>query len=230
MGVFTADGHEPPATNRSSSATTSSPASARSSRSTRPRSGRHSAAPASTRTRPRTTRCTTCSSCPAAWRTRTRSPASTSAAARRSSGATRTRTRARRCCAPTAGSSQSLGGRYYTACDVGTYVQDMDVVAKETRFVTGRSESHGGAGDSLGPHRLRRLPGHAGRRRAPLGHARRLAGRRVGIAGLGKVGKHLTEHLLDDGASVVATDVSERALDWAAATYPQVDLVDDTTS
>ena len=22
---------------------------------------------------------------------------------------------------------QSLGGRYYTACDVGTYVQDMDV-------------------------------------------------------------------------------------------------------
>ena len=24
---------------------------------------------------------------------------------------------------------QSLGGRYYTACDVGTYVQDMDVIA-----------------------------------------------------------------------------------------------------
>jgi len=27
---------------------------------------------------------------------------------------------------------QSLGGRYYTACDVGTYVADMDVIAKET--------------------------------------------------------------------------------------------------
>jgi valine dehydrogenase (NAD+) len=35
---------------------------------------------------------------------------------------------------------QSLGGRYYTACDVGTYVQDMDIVAKETRYVTGRSQ------------------------------------------------------------------------------------------
>src|SRR5689334_4730725 len=43
---------------------------------------------------------------------------------------------------------ESLGGRYYTACDVGTYVQDMDVVARETRYVTGRSVEHGGAGDS----------------------------------------------------------------------------------
>src|SRR5437870_1473673 len=43
---------------------------------------------------------------------------------------------------------QSLNGRYYTACDVGTYVADMDVVARETRFVTGRSVEHGGAGDS----------------------------------------------------------------------------------
>ena len=43
---------------------------------------------------------------------------------------------------------ESLSGRYYTACDVGTYVQDMDVVARETRFVTGRTVEHGGAGDS----------------------------------------------------------------------------------
>src|SRR3954465_1026053 len=33
---------------------------------------------------------------------------------------------------------ESLAGRYYTACDVGTYVPDMDVVARETRYVTGR--------------------------------------------------------------------------------------------
>src|SRR5688572_5496309 len=38
---------------------------------------------------------------------------------------------------------ESLGGRYYTACDVGTYVRDMDIVARETRFVTGRSEANG---------------------------------------------------------------------------------------
>ena len=43
---------------------------------------------------------------------------------------------------------QGLGGRYITACDVGTYVEDMDVVAEECDFVTGRSVSAGGAGDS----------------------------------------------------------------------------------
>ena len=43
---------------------------------------------------------------------------------------------------------QSLGGRYVTACDVGTYVQDMDVVARECGYVTGRSTADGGAGDS----------------------------------------------------------------------------------
>jgi valine dehydrogenase (NAD+) len=121
---------------------------------------------------------------------------------------------------------QSLGGRYYTACDVGTYVPDMDVVARETRFVTGRSVEHGGAGDSS----VLTAWGVFQGMRAAAEHrwgAPSLRGRRVGIAGLGKVGKHLTAHLLEDGASVVATDVSERALDWARRTYPQVDLVAD---
>src|SRR5581483_8883356 len=43
---------------------------------------------------------------------------------------------------------QSLGGRYFTACDVGTYSEDMDVIARESQYVTGRTEAHGGAGDS----------------------------------------------------------------------------------
>jgi valine dehydrogenase (NAD+) len=124
---------------------------------------------------------------------------------------------------------QSLGGRYYTACDVGTYVQDMDVIAKETRFVTGRSESHGGAGDSSVLTAYGVFQGMRAAAEARWGEPT-LAGRRVGVAGLGKVGKHLTKHLLDDGAAVVATDVSERALAWARQTYPQVDLVADAHS
>ncbi len=43
---------------------------------------------------------------------------------------------------------QSLGGRYYTACDVGTYSADMDDIARECAYVTGRTVAHGGAGDS----------------------------------------------------------------------------------
>jgi len=122
---------------------------------------------------------------------------------------------------------QSLNGRYYTACDVGTYVADMDVIARETRFVTGRSVQNGGAGDSS----VLTAWGVFQGMRAAAEHvwgSPTLAGRRVGIAGLGKVGKYLVGHLIEDGASVAATDVNEAALTWARATYPQIDLVADT--
>ena len=121
---------------------------------------------------------------------------------------------------------ESLNGRYYTACDVGTYVADMDVIARETRFVTGRSTEHGGAGDSS----VLTAWGVFQGMRATAEHqwgTPSLAGRRVGVAGLGKVGKHLVKHLLDDGAEVCATDMNEKALAWARQTYPQIDLVAD---
>lgn len=123
---------------------------------------------------------------------------------------------------------ESLGGRYITACDVGTYVADMDVIARETRHVTGRSEQHGGAGDSS----VLTAYGVFQGMRAVAEHlwgTPTLRGRRVGIAGLGKVGKHLTGHLVNDGATVVATDISEQALDWVRSHHPEVELVDDTT-
>jgi valine dehydrogenase (NAD+) len=123
----------------------------------------------------------------------------------------------------------SLGGRYYTACDVGTYVQDMDMVARECRYVTGRSEAHGGAGDSS----VLTAWGVFQGMRAAAEHVwgtPSLSGRRIGIEGLGKVGKHLVEHLLDDGAEILATDVAPAALAWVQDRYPQVDLVPDDTA
>ncbi|WDZ86190.1 Glu/Leu/Phe/Val family dehydrogenase [Micromonospora cathayae] len=124
---------------------------------------------------------------------------------------------------------ESLHGRYYTACDVGTYVPDMDVIARETRFVTGRSVEHGGAGDSS----ILTAWGVFQGMRASAEHVwgtPSLAGRTVGVAGLGKVGRYLTGHLVDDGAQVVATDVNPKALDWARQTYPQVELVADVSA
>lgn len=120
----------------------------------------------------------------------------------------------------------ALGGRYYTACDVGTYVQDMDVVARECRYVTGRSEAHGGAGDSSV---LTAWGVFQGMRAAAehLWGRPSLDGRTVGIAGLGKVGKHLIGHLVEDGARIVGTDVSPAAVAWVQDAYPQVELVPD---
>jgi valine dehydrogenase (NAD+) len=116
---------------------------------------------------------------------------------------------------------ESLGGRYYTACDVGTYVQDMDVIAKESRVVTGRSPEHGGAGDSA----VLTAFGVFQAMRAAAQHtwgAPTLHGRRVAVEGVGKVGFHLVEHLLEDGASVIVSDVNPVAVERAQALSQQV--------
>ncbi|HEV7627355.1 MAG TPA: Glu/Leu/Phe/Val dehydrogenase dimerization domain-containing protein, partial [Streptomyces sp.] len=101
---------------------------------------------------------------------------------------------------------QSLGGRYYTACDVGTYSEDMDVIAQESRFVTGRTVAQGGAGDSSVLTAYGVFQGMRAAAEATWGSTS-LAGRTVGVAGVGKVGHHLVEHLLEDGARVVVSDV-----------------------
>jgi valine dehydrogenase (NAD+) len=105
----------------------------------------------------------------------------------------------------------SISGRYVTACDVGTYVADMDVVARECRWTTGRSPGNGGAGDSS----VLTAYGVYQGMRASAQHLwgdPTLRGRRVGVAGVGKVGHHLVDHLRDEGAEVVITDVREEAV------------------
>ncbi|MFN2625777.1 MAG: Glu/Leu/Phe/Val dehydrogenase [Mycobacteriales bacterium] len=119
---------------------------------------------------------------------------------------------------------QSLHGRYITACDVGTYVQDMDVIARECAFVTGRSPEHGGAGDSSILTAYGVFQGMRAAAEQVWGQPT-LRGRRVGVAGVGKVGRHLVEHLVDDGASVVVADVNADAVAAVQAAHPDVDAV-----
>lgn len=124
---------------------------------------------------------------------------------------------------------ESLNGRYVTACDVGTYVADMDIVSETTRWATGRSESKGGAGDSSVLTAYGVFQGQRACAQHLWGEAT-LKGRTVGIAGVGKVGRILTGHLLEDGANVVVTDVNEQALAGLKVMYPQVEVVADTAS
>jgi valine dehydrogenase (NAD+) len=119
----------------------------------------------------------------------------------------------------------SLNGRYFTACDVGTYVQDMDVIARECRWVTGRSPEHGGAGDSAVLTAFGVFQGMRAAAEATWGEPT-LRGRRVGVAGVGKVGHHLVEHLLADGASVVIADVNAEAVARVTSAHPEVEVVD----
>jgi valine dehydrogenase (NAD+) len=122
---------------------------------------------------------------------------------------------------------ESLHGRYYTACDVGTFSEDMDVIARECRFVTGRTMAHGGAGDSSVLTAYGVFQGMRAAAEAVWGEPT-LAGRTVGVAGVGKVGHHLVRHLVEDGAGVVVTDVWQPAVDRVVQEFPSVRAVAST--
>ncbi len=124
---------------------------------------------------------------------------------------------------------ESLAGRYYTACDVGTYSEDMDVIALESRYVTGRTVGQGGAGDSSVLTAYGVFQGMRAAADATWG-APTLRGRTVGVAGVGKVGRHLVEHLIEDGAEVVVTDVHEPSLRRVTDAHPGVRTVPDTAT
>ncbi|MBT2439005.1 Glu/Leu/Phe/Val dehydrogenase [Streptomyces sp. ISL-36] len=121
----------------------------------------------------------------------------------------------------------SLGGRYVTACDVGTYVADMDVVARTNQWTTGRSPENGGAGDSSVLTAFGVFQGMRASAQTLWGDPT-LRGRKVGVAGVGKVGHYLVEHLLEDGAEVVITDVREESVRRITDRFPQVTVVADT--
>jgi leucine dehydrogenase len=102
---------------------------------------------------------------------------------------------------------ESLGGRYVTAEDVGTTMADMDWIARETSFVTGRDVIHGGGGDPS------YMTAH-GVRAGMLAVAEQLwgtpdlSGRHVAVQGVGKVGYLLCGMLRADGVRLTVADVN----------------------
>ncbi|MGD0376396.1 MAG: Glu/Leu/Phe/Val dehydrogenase dimerization domain-containing protein [Streptosporangiaceae bacterium] len=119
---------------------------------------------------------------------------------------------------------QSLGGRYITACDVGTYSEDMDIIGRECSHVTGRTVPHGGSGDSSVLTAFGVFQGMRAAAEHVWGTAG-LDGRLVGVEGVGKVGRHLVPHLVQAGARVVICDVNAAAIEQLQAAHPAVGAV-----
>lgn len=105
-------------------------------------------------------------------------------------------------------SVQSLGGRYVTAEDVGIAEADMQVIARETGFVSGLPVQGGAAGGDPGPFTAHGvyLGVKAAAKRA-LG-ATDMKGVRVAVQGLGSVGGGVARKLAADGAVLVLADVN----------------------
>ncbi len=100
---------------------------------------------------------------------------------------------------------QLLAGRFGTGPDLGTSSADMAHIAAETDYVWALDETHGGTGDSTPLTAQGVLAGI----QVALGHALGspdLRGRRVAVQGLGGVGAHLAQLLVQGGASVTGAD------------------------
>lgn len=113
---------------------------------------------------------------------------------------------------------ESLGGRYITAEDMGTSVEDIMIVKERTRHVAGSDRDKGGSGDPS-PwtaegvfHSIRA----ACERRF---NTKDLTGKHVAIQGAGHVGLYLMELLKGSGASVTTCDPSAAACERASAQY-----------
>ena len=111
-----------------------------------------------------------------------------------------------------------LGGRYITAEDSGTGLEDMEVIRMQTKFVTGVDPSHGGSGDpspftALGVRRgIEACVKHRLKRDS-------LDGVTVAVQGVGHVGYQLCKELSVAGAKLTVSDVDPSRAERARAEF-----------
>ena len=101
----------------------------------------------------------------------------------------------------------SLGGQYITAEDVGVSVADMEIIATQTKYVSGISGGAGKSGGDPSPYTARGVRvGIESAVRAAMGR-RDLDGIKVAVQGLGHVGMYLCQELAARGAHLVVADI-----------------------
>jgi valine dehydrogenase (NAD+) len=111
-----------------------------------------------------------------------------------------------------------LDGAYITAEDIGTTTEDMDHVARFTRYAVGRSKANGGGGDPS-PVTAETVFQAMGRGLAAATGSSDFDGRRVGVIGLGKVGSALATKLATSGAHVIGCDLDMDRCNCLAADH-----------
>ena len=105
----------------------------------------------------------------------------------------------------------SLGGKYITAEDVGMETSDMDLVHEVTPYVTGISESKGGAGN---PSPITAYGVFMGMKAAvnyKFG-SQTMEGKKVLVQGVGHVGAALVDQLYNEGAQIFISDINQEKL------------------
>ncbi len=101
----------------------------------------------------------------------------------------------------------NLNGRYITAEDVNIKVDDINHVAKETKYVTGVTTRPGGSGDPSPVTALGVFSGIKAAVHYKLGKSS-LRGIKVAVQGVGSVGRYLCQFLHEEGAELIIADIN----------------------
>ncbi|MBR3118905.1 branched-chain amino acid dehydrogenase [Oceanobacillus profundus] len=113
---------------------------------------------------------------------------------------------------------QGLNGRYITAEDVGTTVQDMDLIHLETDFVTGTSSYSGASGNPSPVTAYGVYKGIKASAKEAFGDES-LEGKTIAVQGIGNVAYALCEYLHKDGAQLIVTDINKEAVNRAVEAF-----------
>ncbi|WP_026676835.1 branched-chain amino acid dehydrogenase [Fictibacillus gelatini] len=105
-----------------------------------------------------------------------------------------------------------LNGRYITAEDVGTTVEDMDLIYQETPFVTGISPAFGSSGNPSPVTAYGVYRGMKAAAKEAFG-TDSLEGKVIAVQGVGHVAYSLCKHLHEEGAKLIVTDINKEAVD-----------------
>lgn len=117
-----------------------------------------------------------------------------------------------------------LGGCYYTAEDVGSKPQDMEMIHETSPYVVGLEKGEFASGDPS-PHTATGV--YHGIRAAVKHRLGRndLEGLTIAIQGVGNVGRDLADHLRRAGAKIIIADIVEENIKKTLASGP-ADVVD----
>ncbi|MDM5211761.1 branched-chain amino acid dehydrogenase [Peribacillus sp. RS7] len=113
---------------------------------------------------------------------------------------------------------QGLNGRYITAEDVGTTVEDMDLIHEETDFVTGISPAFGSSGNPSPVTAYGVYRGMKAAAKEAFG-TDSLEGKVVAVQGVGNVAYNLCRHLHEEGAKLIVTDINKESVARAVESF-----------
>lgn len=111
-----------------------------------------------------------------------------------------------------------LGGRYITAEDMGTSVNDIMTMREVSKYAAGFAREKGGSGDPS-PFTAKGVFNSMQAACLKRFTDRSVKGRKIALQGVGHVGMYLLEHLVNAGAEVTICDTNQAVVDEAVKRF-----------